>query len=288
MIVVVPELCTKCGFCVKTCPSKIFTLDQDTVGVEFEDYCIFCGHCLAICPENAIRHEELDYTQFQEIPKGKIDPQHISALFQTRRSIRNFKNKPVEKELIQRLINEIRYSPTSSNSQNVYYLILQNKSIPPFVAEVRNFYSDILKIFQSSQSESTTIARRVRKWNYWLKGAEKGKDAIFYDPPVIIVAYTPSSDPMASLNVGFAISYLMLAAHANGLGTVNIGYAVEAIRRKPKIAENLGISTEEYGVYAVLSMGYPAYKYSRIPLRKPAHIIWHEIYENTDKQQINI
>jgi nitroreductase len=80
----------------------------------------------------------------------------------------------------------------------------------------------------------------------------------------------------------------MLAAHANGLGTVNIGYAVEAIRRKPKIAENLGISTEEYGVYAVLSMGYPAYKYSRIPLRKPAHIIWHEIYENTDKQQINI
>ncbi|MFX0181583.1 MAG: nitroreductase family protein [Candidatus Hodarchaeota archaeon] len=287
MIEVVPELCTKCGFCVKICPSKIFTIDQDIVGVEFEEYCILCGHCLAICPESAIRYEELDYTQFQGIPKEKIDPQHLFALFQTRRSIRNFKNKPLEKELIQQLIHEIRYAPTSSNLQNVHYLVLQDKSIPPFVTKIRDFYGNVLKIFQSSQSESTTIARRARKWNYWLKEAERGKDAICYDPPAIIIAYAPSSDSMASLNVGFAISYLMLAAHANGLGTVNIGYAVEAIRRKPKIAESLGISTEEYEVYAVLSLGFPAYKYSRIPLRQPAHIVWHEINEKTDEQQIN-
>ncbi|MFX0206655.1 MAG: nitroreductase family protein, partial [Candidatus Hodarchaeota archaeon] len=212
MIEIVPELCTKCGFCIKTCPSKIFTMGQDIVRLKFEDYCILCGHCLSICPEDAIRHENLDYTQFQEIPKETITPQHLFVLFQTRRSIRNFKNKPLGKNLIQLLVNETRYSPTSSNSQNVHYLILQNKSIPPFVAEVRNFYNDILKIFQSSESESTTIARRVRKWNYWLKEAEKGNDAIFYNPPVIIIAYAPSSDPMASINVGFAISYLMLAA----------------------------------------------------------------------------
>ena len=259
---------------METCPSKIFTMDQDIVRVEFEDYCILCGHCIAICPENAIRHDKLDYTQFREIPKIKIDPQDLYALFQTRRSVRNFKEEPVSEELIQHLINESRYAPTSSNSQDVHYLILQDKSIPPFVAQVRNFYIDILKMFQSSQSENTTMARRIRKWNYWLTKAEKGKDALFYDPPVIIVVYAPSSDPLAPLNVGFAVAYLMLAAHANGLGTVNIGYAVEAIRRRPKIAEVLEISTEEYGIYAVLSMGHPANEYSRIPIRNPAHIIW--------------
>ena len=119
------------------------------------------------------------------------------------------------------------------------------------------------------------MLRRVQKWNYWLTEAAKGRDALFFDPPVVIVVYAPNSDPMASLNVGFAVAYLMLAAHANGLGTVNIGYAVEAIRRRSKIAEDLGISTEEYGIHAVISMGYPAYNYSRIPVRNPAHIIWH-------------
>jgi nitroreductase len=106
-----------------------------------------------------------------------------------------------------------------------------------------------------------------------LTEAEKGRAALFYDPPVVIVVYAPNSDPMASLNVGFAIAYLMLAAHANGLGTVTIGYAVEAIRRRSKIAEDLGVSMEDYGIYDVISMGYPAYNYSRIPGRNPAHII---------------
>lgn len=275
MIEIVPELCIKCELCIETCPSMIFLMDQGNITTEFEEYCILCGHCIAICPEDAIRHEKLDHTQFREIEIGpKIMPQHLYALFQTRRSIRNFKKMPVEKEMIQQLIDEARYAPTGSNSQNVHYLILQEKSIPPFVEQVRNFYFDVLKIFQSSESEDTTMARRIRKWSHWKVKANKGEDALFYDPPVIIVGYAPSSDPMASLNVGFAFAYLMLAAHANGLATVNIGYAIEAIRRRPKIAEDLGISTEDYGIHAVLSMGYPANKYSKIPIRNPAYIKW--------------
>ncbi len=277
MIEIIPELCIRCGYCVKTCPSLIFKMDQDILRVEFEEYCILCGHCIAICPENAIRHDKLDYTQFREIiTTQKINPQDLYALFQTRRSIRNFKEKTIHRDLIEQLISEARYAPTGSNLQNVEYLVLQNQAIPPFVADVRNFYANVLKIFESSQSEDPTTLRRIRKWSYWLTEAEKGRDALFYDPPVIIVVYAPSSDTMAPLNVGFAIAYLMLAAQANGLGTINIGYAVEAIRRRPKIAEELGILTEKYGVFAVLSMGYPAYEYSRVPIRNPAHIIWRD------------
>ena len=139
---------------------------------------------------------------------------------------------------------------------------------------MRNFYVKVLEIFKSSQSDDPTTLRRIRKWEYWLTETEKGRDALFYDPPVIIVVFAPKDDSMSPLNVGFAVAYLMLAAHANGLGTVNIGYAVEAIRRNPKIAEELGIIMDKYGVFAVLSMGYPKYEYSKIPLRDPASITW--------------
>ncbi|MHA2202401.1 MAG: nitroreductase family protein [Candidatus Hodarchaeales archaeon] len=277
MIEIKPELCIKCEYCVDTCPSNIFNMNQNIVRVEFEEYCILCGHCIAICPEDAIRHDKLNYTLFREIlSTPKINPQDLYTLFQTRRSIRNFEEKPIPRDLIEQLISEARYAPTASNLQNVEYLILQNQAIPPFVEKVRNFYADVLKIFESSQSEDPTTLRRIRKWNYWLTEAEKGRDALFYNPQAVILVYAPSSDSMASLNVGFAIAYLMLAAHANGLGTVNIGYAVEAIRRKPKIAEELGVSMEKFGVFAVLSLGYPVHEYSKIPIRNPVSITWRD------------
>ncbi|MFX1283644.1 MAG: nitroreductase family protein [Promethearchaeota archaeon] len=275
MIEIIPELCIKCGYCVKTCPSLIFKMNQDIVRVKFEEYCILCGHCIAICPENAIRHDKLDSTQFREIPTTqRISPQDLYTVFQTRRSIRNFEKKAIPRDLIEQLISEARYAPTASNLQNVEYLILQDQAIASFVANVRSFYANVLKIFESSQLKDTVTLRRIRKWSYWLTEADKGRDALFYDPPVIIVVYTPDDDSLASLNVGYAVAYLMLAAHVNGLGTVNIGYAVEAIRRKPKIAEKLGISIEKYKVFAVLSMGYPVYEYSKIPIRNPVSITW--------------
>ncbi|MFX0013075.1 MAG: nitroreductase family protein [Promethearchaeota archaeon] len=274
MIEILPELCSKCGFCVECCPSMIFSMDQNIIRVEFEDYCILCGHCIAICPEDAIRHGKLDYTQFRDIQKTQIDSQDLYTLFETRRSVRNFKKRAISRELIDHLLSETRYAPTASNLQNVKYLVLQNQAKDLFVAHVRSFYANILEIFQSSQTEDNTMLRRIRKWKHWLFEAEKGRDALFYNPPAIIIAYAPSSNSLTSLNVGFAIAYLMLAAHAIGLGTINIGYAVEAIRRNPKIVEDLGISTEEYWVYAVVSIGYPAFDYLKIPVRNPAHITW--------------
>ena len=217
MIEIISELCIRCGYCVENCPSNLFTMDQDVVKVEFDEYCILCGHCIAICPEDAVRHEKLDYTRFQEIQTPlRVNPQDLYTLFQTRRSIRNFEEKAISRALLYQLISEARYAPTGSNLQNIEYLILQNQAIPPFVTNVRNFYANVLQIFQSSQSEDPTTLRRIRKWGYWLSEAEKGRDALFYNPPCIIIVFAPSDDSMASLNVGFTVAYLMLAAHVNG------------------------------------------------------------------------
>jgi nitroreductase/NAD-dependent dihydropyrimidine dehydrogenase PreA subunit len=276
MIEIDKELCIKCQKCVDICPSRIFKLiNEEAIGVEFEEYCIFCGHCLAICPRDAIRHDKFNHLQFPKIKETKIDPKDLYSLFHTRRSIRKFTKEPISRNLIKKFIDEARYAPTGSNLQNVKYFILQNQAISPFVSEVRDFYVKILELFQSSQSETTnsTIARRMRKWNYWVTEAEKGNDAIFYDPSAIIIVCAPSSDSLAPLNIGFAVAYLMLAAHANGIGTCNIGYAVEAIKRKPEIAEKFGI-TDDYMVGAVLSMGYPEFEFKRVPLRNPPSITW--------------
>jgi ferredoxin len=149
MIEIISELCIKCGYCVETCPSNVFIMDQDIVRVEFEDYYILCGQCIAICPEDAIHHERLEYIKFKKVIINQIDPQDLYIVFQTRRSIRNFEEKVISQDLVEQIISEARYAPTGSNLQNVKCLILQNQAIPPFVKNERNFYVNILKIFES-------------------------------------------------------------------------------------------------------------------------------------------
>jgi nitroreductase len=43
-----------------------------------------------------------------------------------RRSIRNFKDKQVEKEVLDKIFSLCRYSPTARNSQSYYYLVIQD------------------------------------------------------------------------------------------------------------------------------------------------------------------
>jgi nitroreductase len=174
------------------------------------------------------------------------------------------------------LIEVARFAPTGTNLQNIRYLILQGDAIPPFVTEIRNFYAKSMKLLKSSSEGSDSldrVSRYIKTWEYWIDEAKKGNDAVFYNPPAVIICYAPQQDSMAPLNVGFAIGNLMLAAHSVGLGTVNIGFALGAIARNPEIQATLGIS-KEYRIYAVLSIGYPPTKYERIPVRREPRVTW--------------
>ncbi|MHA2075071.1 MAG: nitroreductase family protein, partial [Candidatus Hodarchaeales archaeon] len=256
MIKILSDTCTTCRKCIIICPAKIYRSKgqkDEKISVEDVERCIFCGHCLSVCPTDAIRHEKLDYTKFKKIPQLSVNLQNLKELIQTRRSIRRFKKKLVPKDLIQELIEVARFAPTGTNLQNIRYLILQGDEIPPFVTEIRNFYAKRLKQLNSAIGNSVSqerISRYIKIWEYWLDEAKKGNDAIFYNPPVVILAYAPKHDLMAPLNVGFVIGNLMLAAHSANLGTVNIGFALAAIARNPDIKTKLGIS-DQYNIHAV-------------------------------------
>jgi nitroreductase len=85
---------------------------------------------MAICPQGAISHSEFPSTtiraiQFEQMPATE----QVMTLLKTRRSIRAFRDKPVPKETIARIIDGGRFAPSGHNSQSTEFLVIQDKAV---------------------------------------------------------------------------------------------------------------------------------------------------------------
>lgn len=81
--------------------------------------CIQCGHCVAVCPVKAVSIPEYDMEEVEEYDRDTftLDPEIFLHAVKFRRSIRNYKETPVEREKMERILNAGRYAATAKNTQ---------------------------------------------------------------------------------------------------------------------------------------------------------------------------
>ncbi len=125
------ETCNKCGICAAECPRRVISLPDGgfpQIAAEAEAECNGCGHCVVVCPSGSLSHRDSPLKESPLINKGlKITPEQVEQLLKGRRSARVFKNKPVPREIITRLIEDARYAPTGSNRQEMEWLVIDDK-----------------------------------------------------------------------------------------------------------------------------------------------------------------
>jgi len=102
---------------------------------------------------------------------------------------------------------------------------------------------------------------------------DKGKDIFLQGAPAVVVAYGEKNNPMCATDCAIALSYFDLAAKSAGLGCCWAGFFYMAAGSYPPMAEAVALP-EGFAPYGALMVGYPKYKYTRIPARKPARIIY--------------
>ena len=265
VFVVDQEKCKRCWACVAECPTRIIEIKPPnpipTLVEGGDESCITCGHCVVVCPHAALSHRAMMAVDCPPMRKDWApEPEYIEHYMRARRSIRAYKEDNVERDVLAKLIDIARFAPTGSNGQPVKWLVIQDSDEVHRIAE---HVIDWMKHVRAEKPSATYVDGIVAAW-------ETGVDYICRGAPHLIIAHSSRRGPTDCV---IALTYMELAAPAFGLGTCWAGFVNAAANAWPPLQEYLGLP-EGNTSHGGLLMGYPKYKYHRLPLRNEAEITW--------------
>lgn len=277
MITIDENKCLRDGICVEICPSKVIKVrgknPYPSAVKRAEAFCINCGQCVAVCPRGALTHKNMKPEECLPVSREALPGfEQVNLLLSSRRSVRVYKDQPVSRAVLEKLIDLTGYASSGHNDHLVNWTIVENRNA---VKELASMVADWMKL---TLQEDSQIAR---SWglDIFLTMWERGSDLILYDAPHAILIHSKEKQPipggssLCRLDCIIAGAYLELAAYSMGLGTCWAGFLIWAAKSYPAIKQFLDIP-EEHEVYGALITGYPKYKYHRIPLRKKPVINW--------------
>lgn len=263
--------CKRDGICVEECPRSIISLTGDdafpAVAAANEPYCLLCGHCVAVCPHGAMSMTGLPIETCPEI-NSDLTPSGEQAVqfLRSRRSIRVYKEKEVDRQTLEELIEISRYAPTASNSQTIHWTVITGRQK---LLQLSAMAVDWMRGVIAGLPDSPMAAYFAPIVSQW----DKGYDGVLRTAPNLIIASAPKEASNGLVDCAIALSYLELAAVARGLGTCWAGLLQAGMLNAPALREKCGLP-EGHSAHYPMMIGYPKFKYYRLPERRQPPIHW--------------
>lgn len=276
-----PDKCTGCGLCVSICPSDTLSLVEGKARVTGEDS-LGCDQCAAVCPVGAVQVESAtnDALNFAtlEVPEtwlayGGADPSALVHLMRSRRSCRVYDSKPVSQATLEDLVRIGTTAPSGTNSQRWAFTILPDRdAVLGFGAHVGAFFKRLNRLaenpiarFYSRLFLKDALGTYYREYYESVKGAmaeqeEGGRERLFHGATAAILVASQPGASCPSDDCHLATQNILLAAHAMGLGSCLIGFAVEAMKNDRRVQQAVGIPAR-HRVYSVIALGWPGIRY---------------------------
>ena len=267
--------CKNCGLCTEVCPNKIIGKNDSVNFLHGKEHlCLQCGQCMAICPTKSIHIQGLSYNDFYELDRTKSNYKSFIETLSTRRSVRTFKNKPIPDELIDEIVNSVSYAPFGAAPEKMEISIINNrKTIESALPLISDFLNGIGKLIDNpitsnflrlltGKEEFQTVKNHIypiaKSGIYNLANG----DGITRGATTLITIHAPK-DAEAHTNNGIIYAtYIMLAAHAIGLGATMTECVIAPINRSKKLKQIFQIPVTNEAIMSVV-VGYPKYHYKR-------------------------
>jgi nitroreductase/ferredoxin len=279
--------CTKCGNCITSCPWNIFIQhnEQEYPYTTNEELCVSCGHCMAVCDTKAIQHDNFPTGTIQPVNRDILPASiELRELLRSRRSIRGFLEKPVDKELLETIVDATRFAPSTNNIQSNEWLIVQDKAIletikketysyfQGIIGKLNNPLIRLLYVF-SRRPEAKSALANVHDLQKIVIKDNNGRDFFLHNAPVLLVAHSKKTYGFSNVDAHFALHNATLMIQTLGLGCFFAGYVVVACRKNPHLQRLLSIPADHY-IHGCLALGYPKISYRNWIEKRPAHVSW--------------
>ena len=151
---------------------------------------------------------------------------NVYDLIMTRRTIRKFTQKPIERDLMVKLIDAARMAPTAANAQPLSFGIITEKGLCDQIFPLLGWARYLNGTYTPTESERPTAYI-----------------AVFIDG---------EKSNFTETAAGSAVENLLLMAHSQGLGSCWLG-AVDRV----KVLELLGTPENKQLLY-IIALGYPS------------------------------
>ncbi|MGE5458579.1 MAG: nitroreductase family protein [Methanococcaceae archaeon] len=290
----IDETCSKCGLCVKICPTRIYKLFKDDtnalITTHHKEECVLCGQCLCVCSSDSIIHSGFVPSNFRQIMNRKpVTPDVAFDFLSQRRSVRNYKKETPSAELLEKIVQIAGYAPGSPHHRvgwvrniTVVSGAINMKMLADLTAEYMQKIHKILtgrmiKIVAGFSDSAKAGIAVVPDMEMRINEYGNGRDLIIYNAPVAIFAHAPMKSSTPQTDCDTALLMIQLFAEANGLGTCWNGLiqgaaAGDHLKGFTKLAEFLKIP-EGHKCYAAMTAGFPSINLHSIPERK-VDITW--------------
>lgn len=198
------------------------------------------------------------------------DYEQVMALLRGRRSVRSFVDRPVDRELLTRVIEAASWAPSAGNRQDWFFSVVESPEVKAAMADaVRARWRKIV-----DDNRELGIIEEVEAYS--------ASFADFAAAPVVIGVAAARVDPMQERLLGpaavatagsltsaaAAAQNLTLAAHALGLAACCMTGALAA---QEELGQLLGLGRRRQLV-CLIALGHPA-EDPPAPPRKPVHEI---------------
>ena len=166
--------------------------------------------------------------------------------------------------VIERIIETACYAPSGSNGQEVQWLVINDRKMVKKLAAVG---ADWMRW------TAKNVPGMAEMLEGSLKQLDAGYDVFLRNTPALVVTFAEKNNPVATTDCAIALGYFDLAADSLGLGCCWAGFFQFTVNSFPAMVEAVSLPAD-CSSYGALMVGYPRYKYPRIPSRKPSRIIY--------------
>lgn len=284
---VIEKKCTGCGLCTRVCMAEVLQIRGKKATVVNPRWCSRCGQCVAVCPADAVQ-DSLGTRRKNPVldPAALPSAKSLERFFRSRRSVRVYRDRPVSRKDLERILEAGTCAPTAGNRQEVAYVVLTDpeeirmlrEMVFPFVRRMfAQFNNRALRPVLASVIGPESVASLKEYLPlldiYQERWAKRGEDRIFFHAPALVVVHGNRFDDTVGVSCSVVLYQASLMAHALNLGSCFNGFLQVAINNDRKVKQWLGIPWRNK-CYGALTLGYPKVAYRRAVRREPPNVTW--------------